>query len=132
MAALAVAAFLPNAAFAAAPPVNVSRLLDQSRAALGGAALGNVKVLELKETTSVGGLPGTSTQWLEIGGTRFSEFAVNPPVVQDDGYDGKESWIGDGSGLVWVDGGTVGRSQEISVAFASDYALWSQIAAVPR
>ncbi len=123
-AALALATLLPNAA-AAAPPDNVSRLLDQSRAALGAEALSNVKVLELKETTSVGGLPGTSTQWLEIGGMRFSEFASNPPVVQDDGYDGKESWLRDGTGLVWVDGGTLGRSQEISIAFASDYALWS-------
>ena len=123
--ALAFAALLPCAASAAAQPDNVGRLLDQSRAALGGPALSSVKVLELKAKTTAGGLPGTNTQWMQIGGILFSESDSNPPIESADGYDGKVAWVRDGSGLVWVDGSTSGRSQAISMAFASNYALWS-------
>ncbi len=74
----------------------------------------------------MGGISGTGSSWQEVGGVRFSESYDTPPLVGGDGYDGTDVWNRDGSGLVWVDGGQAGRAQEISQAFASNYALWGQ------
>jgi Aspartyl protease/PDZ domain len=109
----------------AAPADPVTRLLAQSRAALGGAALDRVKTLELHGKLVAGGISGTGIAWEEIGGTRFAESYDLAPLEGGDGYDGSVVWNRDGSGLVWVDGGQSGRAQEISQAFVSDYALWS-------
>lgn len=115
------------AATAATPAASdpVVRILDQSRAAIGGSALGRVKILELRATGSLGGLTGTGTSWSQIGGVRFAEFYDAAPLAGGDGYDGHNAWNRDGSGLVWVDGGEAGRAQAIGQAFVSDYALWT-------
>ena len=121
---LTLAAGYPLAATAATPTNPVDRLLASSRAALGGAAMDRVKTLELRGTVGFGGMSGTGTSWLEIGGARFAESYVAAPISGGDGYDGTDAWNSDGSGLVWVDGGQAGRAQEISQAFASNDALW--------
>jgi hypothetical protein len=108
---------------AAAP---VTRLLAQSRAALGGPALDRIKTLETRSKVTVGGIAGTGTSWQEIGGSRFAESYDLPPLRGGDGYDGTDVWNSDGSGLVWVDGGQAGRAQEISQAFFGSYALWNR------
>ena len=122
--ALALAAGCPPAAMAAMPADPVARLLAESRAALGGAAMERVKTLELEGTVSFGGMSGKGSSWLEIGGTRFSESYDTPPLSGGDGFDGTDAWNSDDSGLVWVDGGQAGRAQAISQAFLNDNALW--------
>lgn len=124
-AAFALVVLLPVVAHAGGPNHNVDKLLAQSRAALGGSALDRVKLLELQSKTTAFGLPGTNLQWMQIGGILFAERDANPPIDQSDGYDGKETWTRDTSGMVWVDGSTLGRSIEITNAFVADYALWS-------
>jgi hypothetical protein len=121
----ALAVLVPTVAHASGSNDNVNKLLAKSRAALGGSALDRVKLLEVQSTTTAFGLPGTSVQWMHIGGIRFAEDDANPPVDQSDGYDGKETWTRDTSGMVWVDGSTLGRSIELTNAFVADYALWS-------
>ncbi len=111
---------------AATPADPIARLLAQSRAALGGAALERVKTLELEGTVSFGGMSGKGSSWLEIGGTRFSESYDAQPLSGGDGFDGTDAWNSDDSGLVWVDGGQAGRAQAISQAFVNDGALWGQ------
>ena len=123
---LALAAGAPLTSTAATPANPVDRLLAASRIALGGAAVDRVKTLELRGTAGFGGMSGTGTSWLEIGGARFAESYDAPPVSGGDGYDGTDVWNSDGSGLVWVDGGQAGRAQEISQAFASNDALWGR------
>jgi aspartyl protease/PDZ domain-containing protein len=115
---------LPAAARASASDDRISHLIALSRAALGGAALDRVRFLKLEGKAVSGGLTGTAVAWQEVRGLRFAESYSAPPIAGSDGYDGTHVWNGDGSGLVWVDGGTSGRSQEISLAFASNYALW--------
>ena len=122
--ALALAAGPPLATQAATPADPVDRLVAASRAALGGAALERVKTLELHGTVAFGGMSGSGTSWLEIGGARLAESFDTPPLRGGDGYDGTDAWNSDGSGLVWVDGGQAGRAQEISEAFAGNFALW--------
>ena len=114
------------AAAPASPPDRVAGLLAASRTALGGSSIDRIKTLELRATLTVGGIKGTGDSWQEIGGARFSESYDTAPLVGGDGYDGTDVWNRDGSGLVWVDGGQSGRTQEISQAFASNYALWSR------
>lgn len=108
----------------AAPPDAAARVIAQSRAALGGAALSRVKLLELHSKLSVGGISGTGTSWQEIGAARYAESYDLPPLSGGDGYDGSVAWSRDGSGLVWVDGGEIGRAQTIAQAFANSYVLW--------
>lgn len=122
---VAFVALLPTPRTAAQPGDNVTTLLAQSRAALGGSALDRIKTLRLDAKLSVGGLSGTGTSWIEMGGKRFSEFYNTPPLIGGDGFDGTDAWSRDWSGLVWVDGGEAGRTQEISQAFVANYALWS-------
>jgi len=107
------------------PGDNVTELIAQSRAALGGSALDRIKTFRIDAKLSVGGLGGTGTSWAEMGSNHFSEFYNTPPLIGADGYDGTEAWNRDSSGLVWVDGSDAGRTQEISQAYVADYALWS-------
>ena len=124
-AAASACAFFSSSANAAAPSDPVARVIAQSRAALGATALKATHVLEVHQTVSFGGLNGTNTAYVEVGGTRFAENASTPPIDEGDGYDGKQVWNSDGTGLVWIDGGTMGRSQEIAQAYVNDYALWT-------
>ncbi|MEO9170126.1 MAG: aspartyl protease family protein [Candidatus Baltobacteraceae bacterium] len=103
----------------------VTQLLNVSRAALGGAAIGSVKIVRLDAKVTGAGLSGTGTSWQEIGGRRFAETYAMEPLTGGDGFDGNDVWNEDASGLVWVDGGLSGRTQEISTAFAGNYALWA-------
>jgi hypothetical protein len=123
-----VAALLlgPARAFAGDDAANVDRIVSRSRAALGGDALERAGVVRIDAEVTAGGLPGTLRAYNEIGATRFAETYSNPPISGGDGYDGADVWNSDGSGLVWVDGGQIGRSQEIDQAFASNYALYAK------
>lgn len=119
------AAFVLALPARAASDGRVSRLLAQSRTALGGAALNRVKILEADSKISVGGISGTGSSWQEVGGPRYAESYRLTPLEGGDGYDGTDAWNQDGSGLVWVDGGQAGRAQAIAQGFAGGYALWS-------
>ena len=119
VAAVALAAALGSPALAAAEPT-AATLVAQTRAALGGAALDRKRVVHVEATVTAAGLPGTGSQWLELGGNRFSESSITGPIVSADGYDGTNVWNADGSGLVWNDGGDAGRAQEIDSTYASD------------
>ncbi len=123
--AVLLSAALARAAAASPDENKISALLAESRKALGGDALDRAGVVETDAKLSVGGLTGTGRSWGEIGGVRFAESYSTPPLEGRDGYDGTNAWDGDGTGLVWVDGGQSGRSSEIDEAFASDYTLWS-------
>jgi hypothetical protein len=126
--ALSIALFTLAAGKAPAAPLEggqIAKLLNQSRTALGGAALDRAGVMSVEAKVTAGGLTGTSQSWGEIGGVRFAESYNTPPLAGGDGYDGTNVWNRDGSGLVWVDGGQSGRVQEIAQAFASNYELWT-------
>ena len=119
------AALAASVAAAPAAPDPVTQLLAQSRTALGGAALDRIKTLELLSNITVGGISGTGISWQDVGGTRFAETYHVPPLAGGDGYDGTDVWNSDQSGLVWVDGGQAGRTQEINQAFLGNYMLWT-------
>src|ERR1700683_4180473 len=93
--ALAIALFALAAGKASAAPIeggHIAKLLMQSRAALGGAALDRAGVVSREAKVSVGGLTGTAQSWSEIGGSKFAESYAIPPLEGGDGYDGGNVW----------------------------------------
>jgi hypothetical protein len=124
--AIAVACLTVAAPVAARAAVDAAsqKVIKESGAAMGVAALRGVTVVRIDQTASGVGLSGTETQWLDVVTGRFAEYATLPPVEQDDGYDGNVAWNRDGVGLVWNDGSDAGKSAEITNAFVSTFALW--------
>jgi hypothetical protein len=116
---------LAPAGAAGAPDARVAQLLRTSGAAINAQALGKIKVFEIDAKVSGAGLSGTGTAWQEAGGDRFAETYSTPPIAGGDGFDGKNVWNADGSGLVWSDGGIADRAQEIAQAYIANCALWS-------
>jgi hypothetical protein len=126
--ALAVPALLlavPAASFAAAGDAQVAALVQQSGKALHVSAMRTVHVVHLKGKTTAVGLSGTAEGWNEIGAARSSTLFSTPPLSGGSGWDGKESWNLDQTGLVIVDAGDLGRSAAISQAFVGNDNLWA-------
>lgn len=124
LAALAAAATSGASASLADDAGRVQALIAQSRTALGGEALDRRGVLEVNAAATLGGLAGTQTSWLEIGGRRFADTEEAAGFSQSGGYDGRAVWGRDGSGVVWVIGGEAARAQTISLGFVDGYGLW--------
>jgi hypothetical protein len=112
------------ATVSASPSAQASSVIRQSAAAMGVAALHDVRTLRIDASVTAVGLSGTGSQWLDLTAPRFSEHASLLPIVQDDGYDGNVVWSRDRTGLVWDDGSDAGRSTEIDTAYAARGALW--------
>ncbi len=102
----------------------VTRLIAQSGKALGVASLRSYRTIRFEGAVSAAGLKGTAVQYVDLVNGHFAESSNLPPVVQLDGYNGSVTWDGDGSGLVWNDGGDSDRSSEINQAYLASYALW--------
>lgn len=125
--AVAVPAFLlvaPAASFAAAPEPRVSALITESGAALHIGAMRTVHVVHVKGKVTAVGLSGTGENWNEIGGVRLSASFSTPPLGGGSGWDGKNNWNLDQTGLVIVDASDTGRAGTISTAFLTNYDLW--------
>ncbi len=115
---------LPAATHAGDATSNVLNTLQQSRDALGAAALALGGVLSIESSATVNGLNGIGSLAAVIGGARLAERTSTPPIVTADGYDGTTFWNQDQTGLVWTDGSNAGVSQEIDTAYAAGETLF--------
>ena len=102
----------------------VAQLIAASGKALGVASLASVSTMRIDSKVSAIGLQGTSTQFVDLRDGRLAESTTLSPFVQLDGYDGHVAWSGDGTHLVWNDGGDSDRSSEINQAYILSYGLW--------
>jgi hypothetical protein len=59
-----------------------------------------------------------------MGGVRTASRFSTPPLGGGSGWDGKESWTLDQTGLVIVDGSVLGRSTAVNQAYFGNYDLW--------
>ncbi len=116
--------FTPTASRAAGSDPRVAQVIATSGKALGIASLASVRTMRIDCTISLAGLHGTLTQYVDLRGGQFAESTNVGPVVQLDGYDGRIEWSGDGSHLVWNDGGDSDRASEINQAYVESYGLW--------
>jgi Aspartyl protease len=103
----------------------VADLIDESGAALHVAELRSIRVIHAKGNFVTDGLSGTGDIWNEIGGMQEASRFWAPPLGGGTGWDGKESWTLDQTGLVIVDGSVLGRSSAINQAYFSNYDLWT-------
>lgn len=115
---------LVNATKATDTTGDVTKTLQQTRAALGAEVRQRGGTLLLESTVTASGLTGKGNSAAEIGGVRLAERASTPPVVNGDGYDGSTVWYQDQTGLVWPDGSDASTSQEIDAAYAADDTLF--------
>lgn len=109
----------------AATDSRVADLIEQSGAALHVAALRSVRVIHAKGNIVAAGLSGEGDNWNEMGGMRESSRFSTPPLGGGSGWDGKESWTLDQTGLVIVDGSVLGRSSAVNQAYFGNYNLWA-------
>ena len=118
----------PRSTFAppshAARDSRVANIIRQSGAALHVAVLRSIAIVHAKGIIVANGLSGTCDDWNEIGGMRETSRFSTPPLGGGTGWDGKESWTLDQTGLVIIDGSVLGRSSAIDQAYFSNYDLW--------
>lgn len=103
----------------------VTKLISQSGAALHVDALPSIKVIHAKGSVVTSGLTGRGDDWNEMGGMREAALFSAPPLGGGSGWDGKQDWNLDQTGLVIVDGSVLGRSSAISQAYVANYDLWT-------
>lgn len=102
----------------------VTQIVNESGAALHIEAMRDIHVLHVTSKTVAAGIAGSAESWGEVGGIRSSSSYSNPPLAGGNGWDGRDNWNLDQTGLVWVDGSDSGRAIAISQAYASNYDLW--------
>jgi hypothetical protein len=103
----------------------VANLIHQSGAALHVAALRSIRIIHAKGKIVADGLSGRADIWSEMGAERVASRIWTPPLGGGSGWDGKESWTLDQTGLVVVDGSDLGRSTAINQAYVANYDLWA-------
>src|SRR5580698_2480241 len=120
----ALLSIAPQAAQADGDP-RVEKLISQSGTALHVDALPSIKVIHAKGSVVTSGLKGSGDDWNEMGGMREAALFSAPPLGGGSGWDGKEDWNLDQTGLVIVDGSVLGRSSAINQAYVGNYDLWT-------
>ena len=103
----------------------VASLIKQSGAALHIAALPSIRIIHAEGTVVAAGLSGKNDNWNEMGAMRETSLFSTPPLGGGTGWDGKQSWTLDQTGLVIVDGSELGRSTAVNQAYFSNYDLWT-------
>jgi hypothetical protein len=104
---------------------DLDTILARSRAALGGAALDRVQGLRVTGKIDFAGIKGTQQQWIDIADHTYAEYYDAGPASGADGFDGRDAWVRDASGVVHVDGGKNGHYQAVDQAYLASYLLWS-------
>lgn len=103
----------------------VAKIVKQSGTALHAASLSSIRVIRAKGNVVADGLSGRGENWNQMGGIQETFRFSTPPLSGGSGWDGKESWTLDQTGLVIVDGSTLGRSSAINHAYCGNYDLWT-------
>jgi hypothetical protein len=103
----------------------VGKLLRQSGIALHVDLLRSIEVIHAEGSVVADGLSGTSDNWNEIAGMREASLFSTPPLGGGSGWDGKQNWNLDQTGLVIVDGSVLGRSSAVNQAYLGNYDLWA-------
>lgn len=117
----AAAAGAEDAAPSAASPRDV---LERARAAQGGAAWDAIRTLRLAGTMTTGGLSGPVESVVDVATGRFRDTWRLGPLRGATGWDGRQAWTQDASGMSRVDGAEAARQGAISDAYRRSQAWW--------
>jgi hypothetical protein len=99
-------------------------VLEESKAAAGGAAWDDVRTLYTRLRIRAGGLDGTAEFWQDLGGGRYAERFTLGPVQGASGFDGTIAWVQDSSGAVRERQGEEEREATATQAFRASLAFW--------
>src|SRR5580704_152483 len=102
----------------------VDALLARSKAALGGDAIVAVHAVRVQSSLTFGGIQGKQDAWQDFSGSRYAETLDAGPLSGADGFDGREYWQMDASGVVHDEGATEPRIVAIDTAYMNGFALW--------
>jgi hypothetical protein len=122
-ASLLLASAAPIVARAADGP-SVDAVLSASGAALGIAALPQVRTLHQRGTVVLVGVHGTADSWTDLRTGAFAQYADAGPVGGGQGFDGTHAWNEDASGVVWDDGSRQALASAIDAVYMNRYLLW--------
>ncbi len=70
------------------------------------------------------GVKGTIRQWFDLSAGTYAESQALGPLSGADGFDGRDAWVQDASGIVHVDAGEQGRFLAIDQAYVASNRLW--------
>jgi hypothetical protein len=121
-----LAAVLPVAAQAASTPSidpQSAAILQAVRGAMLQRPLSSIASLHLVGSQTTVGIHASYEEWDDLGGLRFATAQTGGPLTGQNGWDGRVVWIGDGTGLVHVDGGASARLQAIDQAYLDTLAF---------
>ena len=120
---IAAVGLMLGASAAAAEP-RPADILAQSKAAMGGAAWDNVRVVRTTGRIETSGLKGPIEMIEDARTGSFVNRYDLGPVKGADGYDGKAPWSQDNSGQVAVQGGDSARQSAVNGAYRAMRAFW--------
>jgi hypothetical protein len=111
--------------FGQAPPARgtayTSTLLERLRKATLTRSLSSIASIHTSGRIEVVGLNGTSQEWDDLRGRRFTATQEAGALSGGNGWDGKVAWSQDYAGLVTIDGGAAGRLQAIDQAYLDNF-----------
>jgi hypothetical protein len=103
---------------------DVRLVLQQTKAAAGGAAVDGLKAIRITYRLRQSGLEGTGTTLTDvIGGRVVTRFRLGP-ITGAEGFDGKRAWQQDQAGIVTVPEGADWRAQGISAQYRRALGYW--------
>lgn len=110
---------------------DVEQVVRQTKAAVGGAALDEVKAIRLTYKLRQAGLEGTGTTLTDVEtGRTVTRFKLGP-MTGAEGFDGAKSWTQDSAGIVTVPEGGDRRARTISAQYRNALAYWYPARAAP-
>lgn len=110
---------------------DVQMVVEQSKAAAGGAALDDLKAIRITYRLRQAGLEGTGTTLTDVlTGRTVTRFKLGP-MTGGEGYDGRRAWFQDTAGIVTIPEGGDRRAQTVSAQYRNALAYWYPGRTVP-
>jgi len=103
---------------------DVRLVLQQTKAAAGGAAVDGLKAVRITYRLRQSGLDGTGTTLTDVvGGRVVTRFRLGP-ITGAEGFDGRRAWQQDQAGIVTVPEGADWRAQGVSAQYRRALGYW--------
>jgi hypothetical protein len=97
-------------------------LLEALRKTTLGRPLSSIASIQTAGRIEIVGLRGTTEEWADLRGRRFTTTIDAGALSGSDGWDGKLAWNQDYAGVVAVDGGSAGRIAAVDQAYLDNLA----------
>lgn len=124
---LIAAAFAAGALFAlpagaATPEPHAASILQAVRQATLARPLASISTIHVQGTTEIFGIRAASAEYDDLPGMSFTSTLKGGAITSASGWNGRNAWSQDYSGLTHVDGGQSGRLQAIDQAYFDTFA----------